>query len=178
MEQKKKKKESSDNCTTIPIDALNETNPGMHITEDAILQIELGFRKMRELFQCKKKKQEYLFVYLICYLQGFYIATHQYYKVVQFELMKLYELQHELRTLSYFSLWRRMQLSITICKVLLQLPIIINAESKQRQLLEDTDNSSKKKQDQHGGILNQKIENALQMAVGLLETGEKYTKAW
>lgn len=92
--------------------------------------------------------------------------------------MKLYELQHELRTLSYFSLWRRMQLSITICKVLLQLPIIINAESKQRQLLEDKDSSSKKKQDQHGGILNQKIENALQMAVGLLETGEKYTKAW
>lgn len=138
------------------IHALNETNPGMHITEDAILQIELGFRKMRELFQ----------------------STHQYYKVVQFELMKLYELQHELRTLSYFSLWRRMQLSITICKVLLQLPIIINAESKQRQLLEDKDSSSKKKQDQRGGILNQKIENALQMAVGLLETGEKYTKAW
>lgn len=72
-----------------------------------------------------------------------------------------------------------MQLSITICKVLLQLPIIINAESKQRQLLEDKDSSSsKKKQDQRGGILNQKIENALQMAVGLLETGEKYTKAW
>ncbi|KAL9537518.1 hypothetical protein MBANPS3_011706 [Mucor bainieri] len=138
------------------IHALNETNPGMHITEDAILQIELGFRKMRELFQ----------------------STHQYYKVVQFELMKLYELQHELRTLSYFSLCRRMQLSITICKVLLQLPIIINAESKQRQLLEDKDSSSKKKQDQCGGILNQKIENALQMAVGLLETGEKYTKAW
>lgn len=56
IQNKKKKKESSDNCTTIPIDALNETNPGMHITEDAILQIELGFRKMRELFQCKKKK--------------------------------------------------------------------------------------------------------------------------
>ncbi|KAI8642275.1 hypothetical protein BD408DRAFT_416823 [Parasitella parasitica] len=138
------------------IHALNETNPGMHITEDAILQIELGFRKMRELFQ----------------------STHQYYKVVQFELMRLYELQHELRTLSYFSLWRRMQLSITICKILLQLPIIINTESKQRQLLEDTDDNSKKKRDQHGGILNQKIENALQMAVGLLETGEKYTKAW
>jgi hypothetical protein len=90
--------------------------------------------------------------------------------------MKLYELQHELRTLSYFSLWRRMQLSITICKVLLQLPIIINAESKQRQLLEDADRTKKKADE--GGILNQKIESALQMAVGLLETGEKYTKAW
>ncbi|GAA5804023.1 hypothetical protein HPULCUR_009509 [Helicostylum pulchrum] len=138
------------------IHALNETNPGMHITEDAILQIELGFRKMRELFQ----------------------STHQYYKVVQFELMKLYELQHELRTLSYFSIWRRMQLSITICKVLLQLPIIINAESKQRQLLEDVKNSNHKQVEEHQGILNQNIESALKLAVGLLETGEKYTTAW
>ena len=55
---KKTKKESSDNYTTLLIDALNETNPGMHITEDAILQIELGFRKMRELFQCKKKQKK------------------------------------------------------------------------------------------------------------------------
>lgn len=69
-----------------------------------------------------------------------------------------------------------MQLSITICKVLLQLPIIINAESKQRQLLEDADRSKKKAEE--GGILNQKIESALQMAVGLLETGEKYVTAW
>ena len=104
------------------------------------------------------------------------IATHQYYKVVQFELMKLYELQHELRTLSYFSLWKRMQLSITICKVLLQLPIIINAESKQRQLLEDVkDKNDKKEKIKKGGILGQNIESALKLAVGLLETGEKYT---
>lgn len=94
--------------------------------------------------------------------------------------MKLYELQHELRTLSYFSLWRRMQLSITICKVLLQLPIIINAESKQRQLLEDVKkkgslDSSVKKETLTGGILNQNIESALKLAVGLLETGERYT---
>lgn len=38
------------------IDALNETNPGMHITEEAITQIELGFQKMRELFQCKHQR--------------------------------------------------------------------------------------------------------------------------
>lgn len=108
----------------------------------------------------------------------FLIATHQYYKVVQFELMRLYELQHELRTLSYFSLWRRMQLSITICKVLLQLPIIINTESKQRQLLEDVKNNNQQKIEQQQGILNQNIESALKLAVGLLETGEKYTTAW
>lgn len=75
-----------------------------------------------------------------------------------------------------------MQLSITICKVLLQLPIIINAESKERQLLEDVkqDNGSEKNEEivKNGGILNQNIESALKLAVGLLETGEKYTTAW
>ncbi|ORE10284.1 DnaJ-domain-containing protein [Rhizopus microsporus var. microsporus] len=135
------------------IHALNETNPGMHITEDAILHIELAFRKMRELFQ----------------------STHQYYKVIQFELMRLYELQQELRQLSYFAVWKRMQLSITICKVLLQLPIIINTHSKQqKQLLED----SQTRRDEHQGILNQNIESALKLAVGLLESGERFTKSW
>ncbi|KAI8880048.1 DnaJ-domain-containing protein [Backusella circina FSU 941] len=130
------------------IHALNETNPGMHIGDDTVLHIELAFKRMRDLFQ----------------------STHQYYKVVQFELMRIYELQQELRALSYFNIWRRMQLSITICKVLLQLPIIINTESKQRQLLEDGRSKNNDK-----GILNQKIESALKMAVNLLETGERYT---
>ena len=71
-----------------------------------------------------------------------------------------------------------MQLSITICKVLLQLPIIINTESKQRQLLEDSDSHKDDNKQQAGGILNQRIENALQMAVGLLETTERFTKSW
>ncbi|CAO3636927.1 unnamed protein product [Cunninghamella echinulata] len=91
--------------------ALNETNPGMHISEDAIVHIEVAFRKMREVL----------------------VSTQQYYQVVQFELMRLYELQQELRSLSYFNLWGRMQLSITMCKVLLQLPILINVESREKE---------------------------------------------
>lgn len=50
---------SSDSTNKKNTDALNETNPGMHITEDAILQIELGFKKMRELFQCKYTRYSY-----------------------------------------------------------------------------------------------------------------------
>ncbi|ORZ03249.1 hypothetical protein BCR43DRAFT_482994 [Syncephalastrum racemosum] len=128
------------------IHALNETNPGMHISEDAIIQIELAFRKMRELL----------------------LSTHTYYKVVQFELMRLYELQLELRRLSYFDIWRRMRLSITICKVLLQLPIMINTASREKRQLPDTKN------DHDEGILGVRVENALRLAVGLLETGERY----
>ncbi|KAI9310646.1 DnaJ domain-containing protein [Dichotomocladium elegans] len=124
------------------IHALNETNPSMRISDDAVVQIELAFRKMRELLLCK---------------------------VIQFELMRLYELQQDLRRLSYFDIWRRMQLSITICKILLQLPIMINAasrEKRQRQL---------KDKDHDSGILGARVENALKLAVGLLEAGERYT---
>ncbi|ORZ24744.1 hypothetical protein BCR42DRAFT_403559 [Absidia repens] len=131
--------------------ALNETNPGMHISEDAVIHIETAFRKMRELF----------------------VSTQQYYQVVQFEVMRLYELQQELRTLSYFNIWGRMQLSITMCKVFLQLPIMINIESrqKQRQQIEDDKDED---DDDAQGILGTRIENALKMAVGVLETGERY----
>ncbi|CDS03892.1 hypothetical protein LRAMOSA06847 [Lichtheimia ramosa] len=126
------------------IHALNETNPGMRISEDAIIQIELAFRKMRELL----------------------LSTQTYYKVIQFEVMRLYELQQELRRLSYFDIWRRMQLSITICKVLLQLPIMINTASREKR---------QQKTIQDAGILGMRVENALKLAVGLLEAGERYT---
>ncbi|CDH49502.1 -domain-containing protein [Lichtheimia corymbifera JMRC:FSU:9682] len=126
------------------IHALNETNPGMRISEDAIIQIELAFRKMRELL----------------------LSTQTYYKVIQFEVMRLYELQQELRRLSYFDIWRRMQLSITICKVLLQLPIMINTASREKR---------QQKAIQDAGILGMRVENALKLAVGLLEAGERYT---
>ncbi|KAI8977299.1 hypothetical protein BDF20DRAFT_836117 [Mycotypha africana] len=142
--------------------ALNGTNPGIHITDDTIAQIELGFRKMRKLVLS-----------------------------IQFELMKLYELQHELRSLSYFSLWKRMGLSITICRILLQLPIIINTEVKQKQS-RAVDEERQERQGSIGspssattatknkeglGILNSRIEGALQIAVQLLEASEKYVKA-
>lgn len=53
IRKKKERKKSYQKCLSYDSsDALNETNPGMHITEDAILHIELAFRKMRELFQC------------------------------------------------------------------------------------------------------------------------------
>ncbi|KAI8138183.1 hypothetical protein BJV82DRAFT_302050 [Fennellomyces sp. T-0311] len=132
------------------IHALNETNPGMHISEDAIIQIELAFRKMREVL----------------------LSTHTYYKVIQFELMRLYELQQELRRLSYFDLWRRMRLSITICKVLLQLPIMINTASREKRERLQLEDASK------DGLLGMRVENALKLAVGLLEAGERYATAW
>jgi hypothetical protein len=137
----------------IYVDVLNETNPNLHISEDAIHQIELGLTKMSDLFNSSK----------------------QYYHVIRFELLKLYELQQELRSLSYFSVWKRMKITISMCKILLQLPILISAESKQQQLLKSTPES---KGTPVEGILNQKIENALQMAVNMLEAGERYTKSW
>lgn len=89
------------------------------------------------------------------------IATHAYYKVIHEELQRLSELQYQLRQLSYFDIWRRMRFSISICKILLQLPIMINDESRKKQADEQ-------------GIFGTRVETALKLAVGLLEAGERY----
>ena len=89
--------------------------------------------------------------------------------------MRLYELQQELRRLSYFDLWRRMALSITICKVLLQLPIMINTASREKKEKLPIEEGNK---DDSQGLLGNRVENALKLAVGLLEAGERYATAW
>jgi hypothetical protein len=120
------------------------------------------------------------------------IATKKYFKVVQFELMRLYELQHELRALSYFDLMRRMRVTITMFKVILSLPIMINLVSKGQiaapvstghcndirtasataapppstSTSSDTESTTDSKD---GGILGDRIESALRVAVGFLD---------
>lgn len=125
-----------------------------------------------------------------------WIATKKYFKVVQFELMRLYELQHELRALSYFDLMRRMRLTITMFKVILSLPIMINLVSKgqisaplssstctdQRQSTSTTTTKTtasasaststsvpESSSSNDGGILGDRIETALRVAVGFLD---------
>ncbi|KAI9266089.1 hypothetical protein BY458DRAFT_512601 [Sporodiniella umbellata] len=121
------------------IKTLNQTNPNFTITEEAIVQIELVFGRMKDLFQ----------------------STHPYYEAIQFELMQLYELQYEIRQLSYFSFWKRMELTLTLCRVLIGLPILIQIRSKQ---------------DTKQGLFHDHLESVLRMAIGLLEAGERWIK--
>ncbi|CAO3681273.1 unnamed protein product [Umbelopsis vinacea] len=146
---------------------LSRSNPSIQFTEETIVSIEISLRRVREMI----------------------LSTKKYFKVVQFELMRLYELQHELRALSYFDLMRRMRLTITMFKVILSLPIMINLVSKGQiaappscgtcseprptaststaSTSSSTDPESSTNND--GGILGDRIESALRVAVGFLD---------
>ncbi|GAA5798844.1 hypothetical protein HPULCUR_004250 [Helicostylum pulchrum] len=90
---------------------------------------------------------------------------------IKFELLRLYELQEEIRSLSYFDVWRRIKLSITIAKVVIQIPLTINSAIKQEDKLVG------KYQDE-GGLLGLQIEYGLQKVVTMFESSESYASEW
>jgi len=70
-----------------PSGAMNEGNPGLNLGEDAVESLEGAFKKMREFMLNGKK----------------------YLSIIRFELIRLYEIQHSLRQLSYFDVFGRMR---------------------------------------------------------------------
>ncbi|KAJ2959382.1 hypothetical protein NQZ79_g5123 [Umbelopsis isabellina] len=148
---------------------LSRSNPSIQFTEETIVNIEISLRRVREMI----------------------LSTKKYFKVVQFELMRLYELQHEIRSLSYFDLMRRMRLTVTMFKVILSLPIMINLVSKGQisappSMSASTSTSTSScaesssassapsssipdSNNDGGGILGDRVESALRVAVGFLD---------
>ncbi|RUS26533.1 hypothetical protein BC938DRAFT_470644 [Jimgerdemannia flammicorona] len=110
-------------------------------------------------------------------------ATHKYFKLVRFELMRLYEHQHQLRQLSYFDILGRLRLTMIIARVLMEIPIMINVASKGEDdkaaaaaATKDTKDNKEGRDGtgfSSGGIFGERVEKVLRMVVGLLEKGEK-----
>lgn len=90
--------------------------------------------------------------------------------MVQFELLRLYELQEEIRSLSYFDVWRRIKLSIIIAKIIVQIPLTVNGAIKQEQGGSSSGSG--------GGILGLQIEYGLQKARSMFESSESYVSSW
>lgn len=107
---------------------------------------------------------------LIIFIYLFFSASQKYYGIVQFELLRLYELQDEIRSLSYFDVWRRIKLSITIAKVLIQIPLTINSAIKNEDQLEGKYGK--------GGLLGLQVEYGLEKAISLFESRESYASTW
>lgn len=143
------------------IGTLNETHPYLKITNDWIDLTEDAFKKIRELLFCKyayigKEHRNWPFppwVFL-------HIATQKYYKMVQVELIRLYDLQQEIRQLGLFDIRKRIQLSISVSILLLEIPIIINNASKAHQ---------------NAGVFSGLLETILGSTIQILEVGERYT---
>lgn len=100
-------------------------------------------------------------------------ASQKYYGIVQFELLGLYDLQDEIRNLSYFDVWRRLSLSVSIVKTIIQIPLLINTAFKK-----DTIDTNRYKQsedyshEEEGGLLGLQIEYGLEKAISLFESEE------
>ncbi|KAI9595416.1 hypothetical protein BDF19DRAFT_422709 [Syncephalis fuscata] len=82
------------------------------------------------------------------------LVAGQYLSVAKFEVMRLYEIQQELRSLSYFDVLGRLRLTIQMTRVFLAIPIKMNTHVTDRQ------------------IMNQQFTNVLGGVTGFLETSE------
>lgn len=102
------------------INALNEGNPGLDLGDDAVNNIEGAFRKLRELLLAGKK----------------------YLTIIRFELIRLYEIQHSLRQLSYFDVFGRLRLTLQLARVTLSIPMAIDQAMKEDEGGKSSETSS------------------------------------
>ncbi|KAI8075468.1 uncharacterized protein B0P05DRAFT_153647 [Gilbertella persicaria] len=134
------------------IRAMNEANTFIQMNDDSLSIVEAGILKIRDIILCKSNKTSHITLTTLS-------ASRKYYGIIQFELLKIYELQEEIRSLSYFDVWRRVYLSFRIAKTIIQIPLLIN-------------NEIKKSQGKHEP-LGLQIEYGLQHVMHLFEAGEE-----
>lgn len=85
-------------------DALNESNPGLNVGEETVDSLEGVFRRMREVL----------------------LVGHKYVRILRFELIRLYEIQHALRSLGYFDIAGRLRLTLALTRVTLEIPMVLD----------------------------------------------------
>ncbi|ORX92955.1 DnaJ-domain-containing protein [Basidiobolus meristosporus CBS 931.73] len=78
-----------------------------------------------------KEKANQLFVQV----REVFLVAGKYLSEVKFEVMKLYEIQGELRSLSYFDVFGRLRLSIQLSRVFFSIPVKMNNAVAERQIV-------------------------------------------
>ncbi|CAO1621012.1 unnamed protein product [Sympodiomycopsis kandeliae] len=92
----------------VMVNALNDGNPSMNLGDDAVDSIEGALRRLREVM----------------------LAGRRYLSVIKFELIRLYEIQHSLRQLSYFNITGRLKLTLQLARVTINIPLAIDQAMK------------------------------------------------
>lgn len=95
------------------VNALNDSgnsnnNSTSQLGEDAIDSIEAAFTRLREIM----------------------LAGKRYLSIIRFELIRLYEIQHSLRQLSYFNITGRLKLTLQLARVTINIPLAIDTAMK------------------------------------------------
>ncbi|EGG10266.1 uncharacterized protein MELLADRAFT_115586 [Melampsora larici-populina 98AG31] len=148
------------------INALNEGNPGLNLGEEAINNLETSFKKLRTIL----------------------LTGQKYMKVIRFELIKLYEIQSSLRSLSYLNVLGRVRLSLALARVTLSIPMRIDQvmrekdseEGGEEEGLKDEQNEDQPRKrrvqaNRNSGILPRGVAGLLEATVAVLECGERAT---
>ena len=55
-----------------------------------------------------------------------YSAGQKYLRLLKFEIIRLYEIQHSLRSLSYFDIVGRLRLTLALTRVTLEIPLVLD----------------------------------------------------
>jgi hypothetical protein len=133
--------------------AVNDISPTANLSEETIDSLLGTFRKLREVL----------------------LTGQKYVRVVLFELIRLYEIQHSLRQLSYLDVFGRMRLTLQLVRLTLSLPCAIdramqaeaNEEERRRTGNQQVEAARRK------SILPKHLNMIILTVCGLLEFGEK-----
>lgn len=109
--------------------------------------------------------------------------------MIRFELIKLYEIQSNLRSLSYFNLLGRLRLTLALARITLTIPMRIDQvmqekdpqdgeaseEDEETEEAEEAGPSSRAGRRKRSGLLPRGVAGLLEATVAVLERGEKAT---
>jgi len=122
------------------VNAMNESNPGLNLGEDAVDSIEGAFAKLRDIMLGQFVETVVIGEVLLFYISCFsFAAGKKYLTIIRFELIRLYEIQHSLRQLSYFDVFGRLRLTLQLARVTLSIPMAIDQAMKEPEEEEGSD---------------------------------------
>lgn len=98
--------------------AVGEINQRMAMGDDTIESLLQSLMRLREVL----------------------LVGRKYVRIIRFELIRMYEIQHNLRQLSYFDVRGRLRLTLQLARVTLSLPVVV--DSAMRDEAEDAQSDS------------------------------------
>lgn len=85
--------------------AIGEINQRMAMGDDTIESLLQSLMRLREVL----------------------LVGRKYVRIIRFELIRMYEIQHNLRQLSYFDVRGRLRLTLQLARVTLSLPVVVDS---------------------------------------------------
>ncbi|KAK4047332.1 hypothetical protein OIV83_005510 [Microbotryomycetes sp. JL201] len=102
------------------VNALNEGNPGLNLGDETVDSLEGAFRRVREVL----------------------LSGQKYMRLIRFELIRLYQIQSNLRALSYFDILGRLRLTLALTRVTLEIPMVLDKAMREEVVVHPNPSSN------------------------------------